>query len=246
MVALWLAMIVFAAFGIEAALGFGCNVLAVTVAIHLMPLEQLLPVLVSLNLLVSAWIAIRHREHVDRRALLTRILPLMLAGMPLGIFLFAFASGPWLKGGFGLFVLTLATVELSRALRASREARPIPLSSGASAAVLVLGGLMHGLYASGGPMAVYHASRCVAGKRRFRSTLSALWLLLNLLLLASYAWRGALTVQTLRLAGPQLLPLGLGVAGGEALHARIDERAFRLLVFSLLAAGGLVLLLSMI
>lgn len=245
MVAVWLAMIVFAAFGIEAALGFGCNVLAVTLAIHLMPLEQLLPVLVSLNLLVSAWITLRHREHVDLRALLTRILPVMLAGMPVGMLLFAFASGPWLKGGFGLFVLALATLELGRTLWGSGDAQR-PLSSRSSVGVLLLGGLMHGLYASGGPMAVYHASRCISDKRRFRSTLSALWLLLNVVLLGSYALRGALTLQTLRLAAPQLLPLGLGIIGGEALHARIDERVFRLLVFSLLGAGGLVLLVSVI
>ena len=41
-----LAVIVFFAYGIEAALGFGCTILAVTLAVHMYELSVLLPVLV--------------------------------------------------------------------------------------------------------------------------------------------------------------------------------------------------------
>ena len=60
-----LAAIVLAAFGMEAAMGFGCNVLAVTLGVHLLPLRQLLPVLIILNLVVSAFIAARHRRLIS-------------------------------------------------------------------------------------------------------------------------------------------------------------------------------------
>lgn len=241
---LWLAAVVFLAFGIEAALGFGCNVLAVTMAVHLLPLDVLLPVLVALNLVVSSWIALRHRDGIDHALLFRRILPLMLLGMPFGMLLFNVASGPWLKGGFGVFVTLLAAVELWRSLR--QPAAPAPLSTPASVVALAGAGLMHGLYASGGPLAVYYASRSIGDKRRFRSTLSLLWLLLNLVLYAGYLWRGAVTLTTLRLAAPQLLPLVAGIFAGERLHTHIDERTFRRLVFALLLAGGVVLVVSVL
>lgn len=153
-----LALIVFFAYGIEAALGFGCTILAVTLAVHLYKLPVLLPVLVSLNLLLSTYIVLRHRDAVCWRVLLRRILPLMILGLPAGMLLLTAGDGPYLKLGFGVFVVLLSAVELWRS-RARHSAPTQPLSFWRAAAVLIVGGVMHGLYASGGPMAVYFASR---------------------------------------------------------------------------------------
>lgn len=240
-----LAMIVFVAFGTEAAMGFGCNVLAVTLAVHLFPLELLLPVLVSLNLVVSTYIVLRHRAAIDWRLLLSRILPLMLLGMPAGMLLFSAGSSGELKLGFGVFVVVLAAIELVRLrLDPAAQAPPLPLWKGAL--VLLTGGLMHGLYASGGPMAVYFSSRQLPDKGRFRSTLSLLWLLLNLVLMGGYLWQGVLVPRTAEMVGLNLLPLCLGIWAGEWLHGRINQNTFRLLVFLLLLAGGIVLVVSTI
>ena len=119
---LLLALIVFFSYGIEAALGFGCTILAVTMAVHLYNLEVLLPVLVSLNLVLSAYIVLRHRDAVCWRVLLGRILPLMIVGMPAGMLLLSWGDGPYLKLGFGVFVVLLSAVELWRSrARASGE-----------------------------------------------------------------------------------------------------------------------------
>lgn len=235
-----LAVIVFVAFGIEAALGFGCTVLAVTMGVHFYTLEHLLPVLVCLNLLLSAYIVVRHRQGIVWRVLLLRILPLMGLGMPLGMVLFGFAGGAYLKLGFGLFVTLVAGFELYLLLaRPTRQV--LPLGTARAAAALVAGGVMHGLYASGGPMAVYFASRQLADKRQFRSTLSLLWLVLNAVLLGGYVWRGVVDERTGVTSVLLLLPLVAGIFAGEWLHRRVNERSFRLLVFALLLLGGLVL-----
>lgn len=238
-----LALIVFVAFGTEAAMGFGCNVLAVTLAVHLFPLDLLLPVLVSLNLVVSTYIVVRHRQAIDLRLLGARILPLMLLGMPAGMLLFRQGSSGALKLGFGAFVVVLAAIELVRLrLRPESEVSRLPVWKGA--VVLLLGGLMHGLYASGGPMAVYFSSRELPDKARFRSTLSLLWLLLNLVLIGGYLWQGVLGRAALGHVALNLVPLCAGIWAGEWLHGRINQHTFRLLVFLLLLAGGMVLVVS--
>lgn len=240
-----LAAIVFVAFGTEAAMGFGCNVLAVTLAIHLYPLDQLLPVLVSLNLVVSIYIVVRHRDAIVWPLLRRRILPLMAIGMPVGMLMLFLGSGPALKLGFGLFVIALSALELARVLgsrastRGTAAARPLGLP--ASVVILTLGGLMHGLYASGGPMAVYFASRELPDKRRFRSTLSLLWLVLNVILIVGYLFRGLVDQRVAQHVGILIFPLALGILAGEWLHNRVDAWTFRLLVFALLLAGGIVL-----
>jgi uncharacterized membrane protein YfcA len=103
---------------------------------------------------------------------------------------------------------------------------------------------MHGLYASGGPLAVYFSSRELPDKGQFRATLSLLWLLLNLILMAGYVIRGMVTWQTTRMSLLLLLPLGLGILAGEWLHRRVDAWTFRLLVFALLLGGGVVVVVG--
>jgi len=237
---LLLALIVFIAYGIEAALGFGCTILAVTMAVHLFEIKVLLPVLVSLNLMLSAYIVLRHWDAVCWRLLLGRILPLMIVGLPAGMLLLSWGDGPYLKLGFGIFVVLLSAVELWRS-RARASAASHPLTFWRAAAVLALGGVMHGLYASGGPMAVYFTSREPLDKRQFRSTLTLLWLLLNGILIAVYLYRGLVTVETARMSAILLVPLVAGIAAGEWFHGRVKEHTFRRLVFSLLLFGGLVL-----
>ena len=238
-----LAGIVFVAFGVEAAMGFGCTVLAVTFAAPLFPLDRLLPLLVSLNLVVSTYIVLRHRAAVDWTILLGRLLPLMAVGMGAGMLAFRLASGRWLKLGFGLFVVVLAILELARmARRQGRVARP--LGRWQSVAVLLGAGVTHGLYASGGPLAVFFASRQLSDKGQFRSTLSALWLVLNAILLGSFLAHGALGRQTLTSFLILLAPEGAGILAGEWLHGRVNEAAFRVLIFLLLLAGGMTLVAS--
>ncbi len=236
-----LALIVLLAYAAEAALGFGCNVLALTLASPLLPLEELLPVLVGLNLVVSVVILVRHHPEVDRRALLRRILPLAGLGLPVGMLVFALAPGPLLVRGFGAFVLVLALAEGVRSFAGEAVERPPP-GGGVGAASLVGSGFFHGLYASGGPLLVWWASRVLPDKASFRATLTAVWLLLNLPLMGGYAWAGALD-GTAGLRWLALLPAtALGIALGEWAHGRLRERTFLRIVYVLLALGGLTLL----
>lgn len=234
--------VVFAAFAVEASLGFGATVIAVALGSFAMPLGAFLPALVSVNLVLSATIVGRHRDGVDLRVLLGRIVPLMALGLPLGMLLFARADERLLRGLFGALVVVLSSLELLAMRRAPATATR-PVAAAPAAALLLLGGVVHGAFATGGPMAVYVAGRLL-DKRRFRSTLSALWLLLNAVLLARFVVAGSYDAASARLAALLLVPLVAGLVAGERLHGRIDARRFRLLVFSLLLVAGLVLAIT--
>jgi uncharacterized membrane protein YfcA len=134
-------------------------------------------------------------------------------------------------------------VRLGRAARAPAGDPPAarPLATAPAAVLLVLGGLIHGAFGTGGPMAVYVAGRQLTDKRVFRSTLSALWLLLNGVLVVTYALGGYLTVQSAKLSLVMLVPLLVGTVVGEWTHQRLKGRTFAMLVFAVLLVAGLAL-----
>lgn len=244
---LWImAPIAFVAFGIEATVGFGATVFMVTTAALFLPIDTVLPVFVPANIGLSAYLAIRYSSQIDRRLLLLRVMPLMAIGLPVGLALFNLENEKWLKRAFGVFVVLLAVVELIGAVREGRgdetgdtSRKPLPLP--AEAGLLSLGGFIHGIFGSGGPIVVYVVSRRVTEKGVFRATLAALWSVANLSLVINYALTSHLSRSTLSASALLLVPLAGGLIAGEWIHKRISVRAFRLGVFIVLLIGGILL-----
>jgi len=143
-----LAVIVCGAFAVEATTGFGATVIAVTLGVHLFPLDELLPVIVPLGLFLSATISWRERAHIDWSLLLRQILPLMGFGLLIGIAIFERASNEALRRVFGLFVVVLSALELWRRWAAPKQP-PEPLPPLRTGATIVGAGVIHGLFSSG-------------------------------------------------------------------------------------------------
>src|SRR6516225_8615715 len=79
------------AYTLEAVTGFGSVVVSLSLGALLLPIEQLLPVLVPLNVGLTSYLAWRHRRLVQWNLLLATLLPAMLLGMVIGYLLL-----PWL------------------------------------------------------------------------------------------------------------------------------------------------------
>lgn len=236
-----LAVVVLLAFSIEAALGFGATLVAVALGSFFVGLDVLLPALVPLNVLLSGFLVARYWRAVETRFLFTRLLPLMAVGLPLGQLAFQTIDASILKRIFGAFVAVVAAIELRRMRLHANEA-PVPLRRPVEVAFLLLGGVVHGAFATGGPMAVYVTGRVVHDKGAYRATLSVLWLALNLVLVGSYGVSGALGPETLSLSVVLAPSLLLGLVVGELAHHRVPVATFRAGVFAmLLLAGGMLL-----
>lgn len=227
---------------VETVTGFGSTIVAVTIGANFYPISHLVAVIVPINIMLSAYIVIRHFRAVDLREYAFRILPFAGAGLAIGIAVSSFAGGNELKIAYGAFVLCFSAWELVRLLRGGdAEKQPeLPLAKGAL--WLVAGGIVQGIYASGGPLVVYYASRKLKDKTVFRSTLSMLWLALNIVLVTTLAMKHEVNAGTLKTSAALLPSLAIGIFLGEKLHGRINERAFRVFVFALLIAAGASLL----
>lgn len=201
---------------------------------------MLLPILVLLDVLLCGYLALHHRDAIDLPWLFRRVLPWMTVGLGLGIVVALRAREALLRRLLGVLVLILAGRELAALARAPVAT---PLLQRTRVLGLLGAGVMHGIFATGGPLLVYVLGRSELTKSAFRSTLAVVWVLLDLLLLTSYAATGRIT--TAALGTTLALVPSLVVAGalGEWVHRRLDERRFRVVVMSVLLVVGFALVL---
>ena len=234
-----LSLVCLAAFTIETALGFGATLVTVALGSQLLSIDTILPALVPLNLALSIYLSARYFREVDQRFLFTRLLPFMAIGLPIGIAVYDRVEPSLLKRFFGAFLVLVAGTELWR-LRTDAPVRA--LARGPEIALLLAGGVIHGAFATGGPMAVYVTGRAIEDKGRYRATLSLLWALLNAAMIAGYAWSGDLSPASASLSVALVPAILVGMWAGELAHHRVPERMFRIIVFLMLLASGAMLL----
>jgi uncharacterized membrane protein YfcA len=239
---IWLTIIVLISYTTQAMSGFGSTILALTLGIHLYPIDVLLPVLVALDMVVNLYLVTRHYRHISRPHLFRSILPAMGFGLLAGIILFQYIEGDLLKKIFGSLVIVLSMRELYRLSR--KRPDQFALSNLAAKACIVAAGIVHGIYASGGPLLIYAVSRLNLSKSVFRSTLGAVWLIFSVILSASYLVAGRFTALSIRFILILLPMILIGILIGEWLHHRIDENRFKIFVFGVLFFAGLSICLG--
>ncbi len=224
----------------EAALGFGSVLVALTLGATLYPVSTLLPLLVCMNVMLTSYIVARHHQQVAWRVLLTRILPAMGVGMVAGYTMFLHAPEALLKGFLGIFVITVAAIEIKRMVRPSPGDKQA-VSNLRFAATALAAGVVHGIMATGGPVLIYAINGLGLEKSAFRSTLCCVWLVLNTALIATYASSGRFGAHNLPYVAALVPVIAVSIALGEWLHGRLDEWTFRLVVLVMLLAAGLTL-----
>jgi len=239
---LWLGLFILLAYTVEAATGFGSIVIALSLGALFLPIAELLPVLVPLNLALSGYLGIRQRAHIHWPTLLQSILPLMALGTLLGYLLKPTLGSTTLQVLFGILIACFAGRELWR-LRPTATAAAAVAAPAKTRGLMLAAGTTHGLFASGGPLLVYALAGTSLDKAKLRATLIAVWFSLNSLLTLIYLFDGSLLPSLPRLW--HYLPIVVvGIIVGDWLHRRINEQQFRRLVFALLAIIGTILALS--
>ncbi len=237
-----LGLILFLAHLIQALSGFGAIVISVTLGALFFPIRDLPPLLVPLNVFLTAYLVVRYRREINREVLFGRILPFMGAGALLGLFLFEYLPSDFdLQTIFAALIVLLSLVDIYRMVRQRGfflvDMVPGPIW-------IFLAGITHGLYASGGPLLVYALGRLPLSKGSFRSTLSAVWFTFNSAMTVYFFAAGHLDRGTATRVVIFLPVLIAGTALGEYLHHRVSEFHFRLLLLLLLLGAGLALLLK--
>jgi uncharacterized membrane protein YfcA len=232
-----LAAIVLFAYTTQTISGFGSIIIALTLGANFYPIPKLLPILVLLTVIMNIYLLTKHRSYIDRTLLIKRILPLMVVGFAIGVFVFNYFQTGVLKNVYGIFVVIFSLREIIILVWKKNEQRP--LTTLQTIGWMFSAGVVHGIYASGGPLIVYPVSRIITNKSVFRSTLIAVWLFFNIILIVTYAATCRFTIQSLTWTAMLLPIIALSVFLGEWLHNYVNEYKFRILVYIILTIAGL-------
>jgi uncharacterized membrane protein YfcA len=233
--------VVLVSYLVQTATGFGAMIVAVTFGALVLEIETIVAIAVPLSIVQNIWIAARHHDGIDRRLLFITILPVMGTGMVAGFLMSEAVAGNALRVAFGVLVLLLASRELWVSFHDDAP-QPKPLGRLGTAASILGAGILHGIYATGGPLLVYAIGRLELGKHAFRSTLTSVWLLLNLVLTGMLVYAGRISTETITVSALMLPSVPIGLVVGQIIHDRVDEQLFRRLLFGLLAIAAIPLI----
>jgi len=232
-------LVVFVAYVLRGATGFGAGVVAIPLLVLAMPLNVVIPVITTLGILASFGQSVQEFRHVDWRALRALALP-SAVGVSLGLWLFAALDQRLLLRAFAAFIILYGLWSL-----APRLPRP-GLSRGALAATAGgTGGLVATLFGGmAGPFYAIYLKALALDKRRFRASISSVLLCLGLVRAGGYGSLGFYDRRALALMVLLAPVMVLAMLAGDRWHARLDQARFERVVAVLLAASGVALLLK--
>lgn len=217
--------------------GFGVGLIAVgTLAMVLPRVQDVVVLLLLVNLPPEALVVTKSRKSINWRGVLL-ICTGIAVGVPLGTIVLR-QSNPLfilvLLGGF-LVLAGLAFLLLPEGYRVRW-----PGWSGAVAGGI--GGLLAGMFGTGGPPLILFYRLAGLDKTTFRGNLMAIFLVVTLVRLPSYGLAGLITTERLWSAALALPAVLLGTLLGNSIHLRIRELTFqRLVAVALVAIGALLL-----
>ncbi|MCP4130569.1 MAG: sulfite exporter TauE/SafE family protein [bacterium] len=227
--------VLIAAHTVESVLGFGATIIAFGIGTYFYPVNTLIVLLVFLALLQSAWLIYKWFSHIEWRKILRTILPLALVGVVLGIIIRSHTNEDILKTILGLFIICISAVELVKVIPARGTAGKT-LSPVTGFVFIFSGGIFHGLLAIGGPLIVYYASKQLSSQESIKGTLSFVWFIMNIVMLAGFITGSQITLEILG-TGAMLLPgLAAGIYIGTLLS--VPDRVFKIATYILLLVIG--------
>ncbi|KAE8130158.1 sulfite exporter TauE/SafE family protein [Bifidobacterium tibiigranuli] len=232
--ALFLAVL-FATNVIQAITGFAGTVLAMPASMLLIGTGEARVILNAMAFASCLWIGIQDRRHIRWREL-ARIVGFMAIGMAVGILLYGVLPLAPMQKAYGIFIILVAV----RGLFFSERANP---RRWVLIAILLLAGVVHGLFVSGGALLVMYAVVVLRDKNEFRATVSCVWVVLNAFMGAQQVVAGEWNEHALMLAALGLPLLAVSIVVGNRLQQRISQHAFLLLTYVLLIISGISIVL---
>ncbi len=227
--------VIFLANVVEAITGFAGTMLAMPAGIYLLDISTSKVVLNLIALYVSSSIMYTNRNKIDTKEVVN-ITYKMAIGMLIGFSIFAYFPVEQLVLTYGIFLITFASLKL--AIKKNVELSPLMLNF-----VLLLAGLIHGLFLSGGSLLVIYAINILKDKDIIRATLAPVWLILNFIILLNDIIFKRITFKVFIMFLICIPIISLSIIIGNKIHKKISQDIFIKLTYVLLIISGIILII---
>ena len=215
--------------------GFGSALVAMPLLAMLMDVKTAVPLCVLNGLLITLFLTLQLRAHMDWR----RILPLAagcLPGIVTGVTLLKKADDLVIRVALGIMLIAY-TLYCLFFPRPTRTIRP-----GWAYLAGFLTGTIGGAFSAGGPPTIIYTTLTGWSKDQIKATLSGFFLLTGIGVATAHTVTGITTSTVLSYFSASALPVLIGVFCGSACYNRFDRATYlRLIYLLLLLMGGLLI-----
>lgn len=217
--------------------GFGSALVSMPLLALVLPIRMVVPLMLLLDFVGMLVNGVRLRHDVDKDEV-RAIVPPLLGGMAVGVTALVVLPGRALLFALGVFILAYGVFTLKPRPGRKPVKRIWSLPAG------VFGGLIGGMFGTGGAVfAMYFMAR-IPDVARMRATMSAVFVVSTGSRLALFLLSGLLLQREVWLAFVSLVPMVfVGLSIGHRLHGRLTRmQVARLLSLLLLGSGASVLI----
>ncbi len=241
----WFYVVILFSHIIQGITGFAGTLLAMPFSLMLVGPAVAVPVLNGLGLFSGVYVYLGNSKDVVKKELLT-VLAVMIPGMLLGVWLRMklTANEKALFVILGVTALAIAARGLYDLVIKGGNGMPGSKSAAVRWAMLILAGIVHGMFVCGGPLLIGYLTERFDDKAQFRATLGTSWMFLNGLLLiiqiAAGDWNRDILI-TMLIALPVLF---VSMFIGGRLYKKMSQRLFMFITYILLVISGITLFLK--
>ncbi|MGL4764652.1 MAG: TSUP family transporter, partial [Aeromonas sp.] len=164
-----------------------------------------------------------------------KILFFMVIGTALGMKIFTLLPLEFLLKIYAIFIILMA-------LKGIFIKGEMKTPEWVLVGVILLAGVIHGMFVSGGPLIMIYVAKKLKSKSSFRATLAIVWIVLNTYLAFSHYNQGIFTSENIKLLYLSIPPFALGMIVGNILHHKMSQATFLKLSYILLSISGVALI----
>ena len=228
-------LVIFMSNTIQILTGFGGNMLAMPPSIKLIGINEARTVLNVFDLIACLILWIKNRQYVNKKIFI-KIIFFMIIGMIIGMWFIKIVPVDFLLKTYSILIISIAIYKMI--INKSIEPPNIVMIF-----IILLAGIIHSIFLSGGALLVIYAVSVLKDKREFRATLSPVWVVLAVILVFSPFNNGYYTKNTVILIFLSIIPLIASVWLGNKLFKYINQELFLKITYVLLLISGISLLL---
>ena len=241
-------LVVFVSNVIQRITGFAGTVLAMPFSIMLEGYGVAKPILNVLGIVVSLGVVSINRKALNKKQFF-KMIGVMLVGMVGGIlFTHLFSvSAKLLYKTLGIIVIGFMLLGCYHTFSKSykqKQKNKKQKTSVWSYLVLICAGIVHGMFVCGGPLLVVYASENIKKRDEFRVTISAVWAVLNTIILFTDIKAGYFNPKLFLLLGISIAVLFLAMFIGSVILKHINKKWFMIITYVLMGISGLSLILK--
>lgn len=217
--------------GIQVITGFAGTLLAMPASIFLIGLDESKVILNLITLITCIFIAYKNRRHINY-SVLKKVIIYMGIGMILGMIICNIINIHILLYAYGIIIILIGIKNLFFKKEIILKDKTVNL-------ILILAGVIHGIFISGGSLLVVYMAYRLKNKDEFRATMSSIWIILNLLMLITQIYLGIINEKLIGITIIALIPATLGIIIGGEISKKINKSAFMKITYTLLLISGL-------